>query len=338
MRIKRSIALVLCLFLQAALAGAASGRATYQFRGKLLISNDTALDGLKVHVILQGISTPFITRTLADLAGCFKFNNLQSGTYILVASHDHLGELRKTVEIGPSFADAAGRISAMLKWDPKPIEQNLFTISSVALSVPDHARRLYLAALDLLGKYDVKAAINRLEEAVQTAPQFSAAWSYLGSIAYQSHQYARAETYFREAFRLEPTSGLTLINMGGVLLSEDKFDEALPFNQQAVEAAPNNALARSQLGLNYFRLGNESAAEIQLREAKKSDPAHFSYPQLILSRICKDRKDYSCMIGELEEFLRLHPDSSLADAVRVSLATERQAIASEPQRPQGPLR
>jgi len=323
MRVKRS--LILFVFLQVALLSAAPSRTVYEFCGKLLLGNGATIRGLKVNVVLQGASTPFITRTLADPAGAFKFSNLQSGTYVLIVAHEHLGELRRTVEIGPSFADAAGRISANVKWEPRPIEEKAFTISAASLSVSDHAHQLYLGALDLLGKRDVEGATHRLEEVVQTAPQFVSAWSYLGSIAYQSHQFARAELCFREAYGLDPASSLTLVNMGGVLLSEHKFEEALPFNLQAVRAAPNDALARSQLGLNYFRLGNEGEAETQLKEAKKSDPAHFSYPQLILSSIYKDRKDYPGMIAELEEFLRLHPDSNIADAVRVSLTAARQA-------------
>ncbi len=328
MKIRRTLGLFSCLFLQLAPFCAASNPTVYQFYGKLLFGNGApSFHDLKVNVILQGASTPFITQTHASLSGAFKFKNLQPGTYVLIAKHEHLGELKKTVEIGPSFADAGGKISASVEWDPKPMEQNVFTVSAVTLSTSKHARQLYRAALDLLSKHDVDGATRKLEEAVQDSPQFVSAWSYLGSIAYQSRQFKQAELCFREAFKLDPSSTLTLTNMGGVLLSEEKFEEALPFNLQAVRVGPDDALARSQLGLNYFRLGNESEAEVHLKAAKKSDPAHFSFPQLILSSIYKARNDYACMIGELEEFLRFHPDSNLADAVRVSLAVARNAQA-----------
>ena len=324
MRTKRSTALSLFVFLQVALFCAASPVA-YQLCGTLKAGSESAFRNHKVDVILQCTSAPFAVRTLADAAGKFRFKNLPSGTYILIAVHERLGELRKTVEIGPSFADASGKILATVSWEAKPVEHKRLTISAAMLSVSDGARKLYASALDLLGRHDVAGATQKLEKAVQAAPKFVAAWSYLGSIAYQSRQFAQAEQCFREAYRLDPVSNLTLANMGGVLLSEGKLEEALPFNLEAVQAAPNDALAHSQLGLNFFRLGNDSEAETQLKEAKKSDPSHYSFPQLTLSSIYKGRGDYSRMIRELEEFLQLHPDSDLVEAVRVTLASARHA-------------
>ena len=44
-------------------------------------------------------------------------------------------------------------------------------------------------------------------------------------------------------------------NLGGALLNLDRQTEALEYNRYAVKSRPNDALANSQLGINYFKLG-----------------------------------------------------------------------------------
>jgi tetratricopeptide (TPR) repeat protein len=325
MRSKCIFVFLALVFLHFSLFGADSSRTSYQLCGRVLLDTRIPWGAPKMHVTLQGAFVPFINRTIADAAGNFKFNNVRPGTYIVIVSQEHWGRFQKTVDISPSFADADGKIFATLKWDRRFFAQGDYTIPVSALAITDNALQLYSAALDLLGKYEAERAEHKLQEVILAAPQFEAAWSYLGSMASQSRQFVRAERYFREALRLDPTSGFALLNMGGILLSEKKYAEALAYNLQAVDVAPNDALAHAQLGLTYFWLGKEDDAEKQLKETKKSDPAHYSYPQLVLSDIYKARKDYSGMIGELEEFLKFHPDSELVNAVRVSLKIARQA-------------
>jgi tetratricopeptide (TPR) repeat protein len=93
----------------------------------------------------------------------------------------------------------------------------------------------------------------------------------------------------------------------------------LEINQRAVRARPDDALGQSQLGQSYYFLGRLDEAEKHLKEAKAIDPSHFSFPQLVLAELYQRRGNYPALVGELEEFLRLHPDSEEAPAVRTSL-------------------
>ena len=91
-------------------------------------------------------------------------------------------------------------------------------------------------------------AIEYLKNALDLAPQFSAAWNHLGTIAYQSGEYETAEKHFREALRHDPDSYAPLVNLGGALLSLNRVEEALTINLEAVKERPDDALAHSQLG------------------------------------------------------------------------------------------
>ena len=83
---------------------------------------------------------------------------------------------------------------------------------------------------------------------------------------------------------------------------------------------PQDALANSQLGLNYFHLADLERAIHYLREARRLDPAHFSHPQLTLAEIYRQRGDRKAAAAELEDFLSRHPDDPNAEQWRQDLA------------------
>jgi tetratricopeptide (TPR) repeat protein len=194
-------------------------------------------------------------------------------------------------------------------------------VAATQLSVPDRARAEYQKAQERLRQHDVPGAVERLKNALEMAPQFSAAWNNLGTIAYQSGEYETAEKHFREALRHDPDSYAPLVNLGGTLLSLNRVQEALSINLEAVKERPDDALAHSQLGQSYFRVGQIEPAETHLKQAKALDVRHFSFPQLVLAQIYAHKEDSMAMVAELEEFLQYHPDSKLA--VGVSQALEK---------------
>ncbi len=167
---------------------------------------------------------------------------------------------------------------------------------------------------------------------MQLAPQFSGAWNYLGTIAYQGHDYPRAESCFRKALAADPKAFEPLVNLGGVLVNLQKLDEALSYNRHAVLARPGDALANSQLGMNYFYLGKLDLSQKYLTVAAKLDPSHFSHPQLLLAEIYYRRQERSAAADELAEFLRYHPDWPEAARIHERISWLR-AQAPGPDRP-----
>jgi outer membrane protein assembly factor BamD (BamD/ComL family) len=54
-------------------------------------------------------------------------------------------------------------------------------------------------------------------------------------------------------------------------------------------------------------------------EAKRLDPAHFSRPQWTLAQIYLRTGDPKAAAAELEEFIRLHPDSPDRERARAAI-------------------
>jgi len=177
----------------------------------------------------------------------------------------------------------------------------------------------FIEAQKDLGKRNIEQAIAHLKEAVEIAPMYAEGWNSLGVIAYQTHDYSHAEQYFRKELAITPGDFTPTVNLGGALLNLDRVQEALEYNRFAARSRPNDALANSQLGITYFRLGQMDKAEQYLSAAERLDPSHFSHPQLMLADIYARRGDRPSTLRELNDFVNRFPDSPLAVDLRKKL-------------------
>lgn len=302
-----ALALVLVLLLQR----------TFDLEGRILPEARAA-------VYLHGATSPFSASALSDTRGRFQFRKLAAGAYTVVVFLPGRGETRQTIDVGPGLADAQGRVPLAVEVaEAKLVTADLVRrknlITAKELSIPDKARREYAEAQKCLGRRDVAGAVSRLERAVKLAPQFSAAWNNLGTIAYQSREFPKAEGHFRRALEEDPEAFEPAVNLGGVLLTLEKIDEALKYNLYSVLVRPNDALSNSQLGMNYFYLGDLDRALKYLKTAQGLDPGHFSHPQLLLTEIYLRRSDPQAAATALEDFLKHHPDWPAAPKLREAI-------------------
>jgi len=307
---------VLALLMAAVCARGGTGR--YELRGRLVPATQAS-------VWLNGATAPFEDSTLADEDGHFRFRDVLAGTYTLGAFVPGRGEVRRTIEVGPSQADARKRIELTVElrdgdFESRDSLRRGAMVSVKELAIPESARREYDEAEKRLARRDVEGAVAHFKRAVDLAPQFSEAWNHLGTIAYQARDYTRAESCFHKALDADPAAFQPLVNLGGVSINLRKFEEALQYNLYATLTQPNDALANSQLGMSYFYLGKLDLAHKYLTAAKRIDPAHFSNPQLILAEIALRRQDRTAAAGELAEFLQYHPDSPEAGQIKEKLA------------------
>jgi tetratricopeptide (TPR) repeat protein len=150
------------------------------------------------------------------------------------------------------------------------------------------------------------------------------AWNELGTIAYQTRKFDRAEECFRQALQQDPRAFEPLVNLGGVLVTVHKLDESADYNLQAVLTRPNDALANSQLGLTYFELARMDLAQKYLERTRQIDPAHFSHPQLLLAEIHLRHGERREAAAVLDEFLKYHPGWPQAAKMRETIAELRQ--------------
>lgn len=301
---------------------------TYRLRGELW-------PPARSYIGLYGSTTPYSKFAPTDLRGRFEFKNLSAGTYTLSIYVRNRGELRRTVEVGPGTADHQNVIRIAIKLEDRLMDREAAKRAHLVhireLSISDKARKAYWDAQKRLAKNDDAGALAKLAEAVRISPAFVAAWNNIGTIHYHRGRYQEAENSFRTALKYDPEAFSPIVNLGGVLIKLNRLREALAYNQKSVQMKPQDALANSQLGLNYFLLGQLEAGKKYLVAAKSLDPAHFSHPQLVLAEIYLREGDHRAAAGELEEFLKLHPDYTDRDKIRAAIAKLREK-ASPPSR------
>ncbi len=298
----------------------------FQLHGRILQEDGKPFRSVTPSVVLFGATTPFSTRAAVDPAGKFTIKKLPPGIYTILIAVPRAGELMQSVVIGPAQADSRRRISLTFQVERQPRSLRQRSVSVAELAVPAKAVEAYERAQQRLGKRDVEGAVSFLKRAVELAPHYSAAWNNLGTIAYQSGDFAEAENLFRRSLEADPESYAPLVNLGGALLSQGKVDESLPVNLEAAQARPDDALAHCQLGQNYLALRQLDKAEVHLKIGKALDARHFSFPQLSLADLYLRQKNYGAAVRELEEFLKYHPDSKLAPALREKLPALRALI------------
>ncbi len=251
----------------------------------------------------------------------FQFRSLEPGAYTLTVMDPRWGVTRKTVQVTPSFADSKGRVRVEVNLDRSDSSRSRrvegrSTVSVAALKVSPKARSAVRRARARLGRGDEAGAIELLLRAVEISPSFAEVWNELGTIAYKARSLDVAEERFRKALEYEPLAYAPMVNLGGTLLSQGRYDEALSFNLMARSMQPGDALANSQLGMNFFYKGQFGKAKEYLLRAKEADASHFSNPQLFLAEIHAREGDLELARAELEDFLRRHPDDRAAAIAR----------------------
>jgi tetratricopeptide (TPR) repeat protein len=298
----------------------------FELYGKILLPDGEIDPSVRPQVFLQSTRTIFYEQTVASRGWTFRFKGVEAGSYTLFVVAQGLGDSKRTIVVGESLADSDGRQQVEVRLSGRSAASA--EVSAVLLSIPEDARSEYKEALKCLSRKDREGAIHHLEEAIKIAPHYSDAWNRLGTISYKAQEYRKAEGYFRKAIEEDPTSYPPLVNLGAALLFQDRLQDALTANREATERKPEDPLAHAQLGGTYFALGQLDQAEHHLKTAKALDEAHFSNPQLMLAKIYLQREDYSAAIGELEGFLRIHPDYPLTDRIEQLIEMARSQLAA----------
>ncbi len=272
---------------------------------------------------VSAVESPFYFERPVQ-ASRFAFRRLEPGAYTLTVMDPEWGVTRTTVQVTPSFADPDGRVHVTVDLErsdaarSQRVEQQ-GKVSVATLKVSAKARTIRRKAQARLRKGDEAGGTALLLKAVEISPSYTDVWNELGTIAYKAGRYVEAEQRFRRALEIDPLAYAPMVNLGGALLSQNRFEEALSFNLMARSMEPQDALANSQLGMNFFYKGQFEKAEEFLLRAKEADPSHFSFPQLFLAEIHAKQGELSRARAALEEVLHLHPDSPVRTLVHDAL-------------------
>jgi Tfp pilus assembly protein PilF len=217
--------------------------------------------------------------------------------------------LRKYLTLHPDSDEAMYFLGFILHRENKPSE-SLEVYTKAAARKPPTGDDLKIVALDYVLLNDYADAIKWLEKAVQLDATNKDAWYYLGRAYYTKGLLEPARKAFETVLALdsrdaktENNLGLILesqakldeamaayrkaiawqeknvreseqpyVNLGSLLMQEDRTGEAVPFLQKAVALAPTDATCRLKLGTAFLRVARLAEAQQELEKAAQLDP------------------------------------------------------------------
>lgn len=105
-----------------------------------------------------------------------------------------------------------------------------------------------------------------------------------GDEFYRKKDYGAAETAYREAIKLDPSSAYVHRWLGSALFMQGRYADAEAAARKAITIDPNGVDAHNILGISLERQGRLGEAETELRRAMKLDP-NFAWARNNLSSV-----------------------------------------------------
>lgn len=147
---------------------------------------------------------------------------------------------------------------------------------SLLTGKPEQDRQVYVALAQMqirLGHWrDANKALNQAEKLAKTDDQKVFIYFLRGSLFERQNRLDAAEAEARKVLALEPENPVALNYLGYLLANHGKdLRQALAMIQKAVKLDPMNYAYLDSLGWVYFKMGNYTEAEKNLRQACDRD-------------------------------------------------------------------
>lgn len=173
--------------------------------------------------------------------------------------HTALGDLYAATG---RYAEAEQAFLAALKVDPNSVASllglgNIYTLQRK----PEEAER-------------------RFEQAIGLHPGDWSAYNALGFFYYRSGRYAEAARQYEHVLALDPDNMLVLSNLAAAYMLDGDFEAALPALQRVIEISPRKS-AYTNLGMMYYYLDRpEDAIEAQRKAVELAPNDHLAWSNL----------------------------------------------------------
>ena len=114
--------------------------------------------------------------------------------------------------------------------------------------------------LERLSQVLLDEATTQFERSLKVNPQYADAYLNLANLKRDTGDLLAADTFYRNARQLRPEDPQIMTDYGEMLLTQQRFDEALPILQEAVKLAPYFPDAHNALGRVLAERGDTKGA------------------------------------------------------------------------------
>jgi tetratricopeptide (TPR) repeat protein len=172
-----------------------------------------------------------------------------------------------------------------------------------------------IAGAALLSRHEMKSARIDLEAAIHLDPSIPGVASMAGQASYAMDDFNTAALYFQTALRQNPRDFDANLDLGAIRFQEQKFEDARPLLELALELQPSSPIARLEMAkLNVSMEKNAEAAAV-LEDLIKAAPnwmeAHWA---LSTAYYGLHRPDDGKRERLIAQELKLHQQDNAPDA------------------------
>ncbi|HET9215467.1 MAG TPA: tetratricopeptide repeat protein [Terriglobia bacterium] len=285
-------------------------------------------------VLLLQNAEQLVQATVADSQGRYRFVGVPRGTYFINVKIEGFQEVRQRVDVGSESI-----INIILDFEEertvvKPAtdfsgeDKEVVSVTDISKTYsPALLERTRAAEKDILAGNYAKA-VPVLEEVVREAPEFYQANRSLGTAYQKLGRFRDAESAYRTASELRPTSAAPLISLASLYVEESDassghgsavmrgiLNEALASLHAALKLNPDAPFAHYLLGVTYYKSALFEDAEDSLKQSLKLAPDLLE-AHLALANLYVRIQEWPNAIAQLDAYLAASPKSPIRDQVQ----------------------
>jgi len=152
----------------------------------------------------------------------------------------------------------------------------------------------------------------------------------MGQVPMPGAMPASPEDMLRRALAQNPQNTSLQIQLGNVLMDNEKFAEAILVYSKVLETQPENSDVRIDMGICYRRVHDSERAVEEFRKALQYNPNHINGNLNLGVVLYNDLGDAQGALAAWDKFLTLAPNHPSAPMIRQQVAQLR-ALTSQTQ-------
>ncbi len=204
------------------------------------------------------------------------------------------------------------------------------SVSATSRAAPGDVRKAYEKGLESAAKGKSADAQKDFEKAVAIYPQYANAWLDLGRERLKAHLDDPAHDAFVKALAADDKLAAADAELGMMASRAQNWKEAAAYLDATTRLDPiDYAQLRFPAAVAEYNVRNFEAAERNVREALKNDPAHPNPQQdHLLGVLLLKKGDLAGGVEELRTYLRLAPAAPDADRVKTEIEQAESILAA----------
>lgn len=285
----------------------------FTVRGTVLdAATNRGADGVKVDLRQQGGAT--VASVFTANSGEFSFTDVGSGTYEITVAEVGYEPIDQQVSVEDSTFGLQLRLR---KASNQPAGTAGATISVRELSIPRKAHDFMLKAVTLLyEKNDDRGSIEQFQRAIKEYPGYYEAYAQMAVAYLNLGEMANSEEALKKSIDVsQQRYSEAYFALAGLYLDAKRFADAEPIARKATELDDASWKGHYELATALFGLDRWPEAEIEARAATERD-GNGPETHLLLANVHLRLHDYSAVLADLDAYLKLDPNGTLAERAR----------------------